>query len=128
MNHSDEALQRRIEKGERNDESPDARAYQKVFEILKKDPYHPPAHFADKIISVVETRSSSLFKDYFWFGVGLLSFMGAAIVVVGLTNFKLNFGAFKFISGYSGLIVFGVAFILLIQYLDKQLLKNKMST
>ena len=128
MNHSDEELQGKIEKGHSADSSPDARAYQRIFETLKKEPYCVPAHFADRIVSLVEARGSSLSKDYFWFGLGLFLFVVATIVAIVLTDFRLNFGAFKFISGYSGLLVFGAAFILLIQYLDKQLIKNKMST
>ncbi len=127
MIHTDEELQDKVEKGHWVD-SLDARAYQKVFEALKKEPYDLPTHFADKIISRAEARGSSLSKDYFWFGLGLFSFVVATIIAVLLTDFSLNFGAFKFISGSSSLLVFSAAFIILIQYLDKQLVKNKMST
>ena len=69
MNLSDEELQSNIEKGYRVDDTLDSRAYQKVFDALKKEPYHLPFHFADRVMKRMEAQKS-LSKDYFWFGLG----------------------------------------------------------
>jgi hypothetical protein len=124
MSLSDEELQNSIEKGNRVDDTLDSRAYQKVFDALKKEPYQLPVHFADRVISRMEAQGG-LSKDYFWFGLGLFVFIVGAVVAALLANFKLNFGALKFISGYPGLFVFGAIFIALIHYIDKLLLNNK---
>ena len=124
MKH-DEELQRRIENGESVDDSPDSRAYRKVFDTLKREPYLLPTDFAEKIVYHIEKRNNGLSNDYFWFGLGLLAFIGAAIFAVSRTDFRINFGALKFISGYSGFLIFGLAFILLIQYLDKQFISGR---
>jgi hypothetical protein len=125
MNYSDDELQDRVEKGV-VDPTADARAYQKIFDALKKEPYHLPDHFADKVVDRALAQRG-LSKDYFWFGMGLFSFVVATIIAIRLTDFNFSFGALKFISGYSGLFTFALAFILLIQYIDRQFIKGKMS-
>ena len=124
MSLSDEQLQTNIEKGHRTEDSLDSKAYQKVFDALKKEPYQLPFHFADRVMKRMEVQED-LSKDYFWFGLGLFIFIAGAVVAAVLANFKLNFGAFKFISGYPGLLLFGTIFIALIHYIDKQLLNKK---
>ena len=128
MNHADEELQKRIENGQRVDLSPDSKAYHKIFDALKKEPYQLPSNFADKVVNLIKVNNNSLSKDYFWFGLGLFSFIVAAIYAVSRTDFRINLGALKFISGYSGFLIFGLAFILLIQYLDKQFISGKIKS
>ena len=124
MSLSDEDLQSNIEKGNRVDDTLDSRAYQKVFDALKKEPYQLPFHFADGVIKRMEAQGD-LSKDYFWFGLGLFVFIAGAVVAAVLANFRLNFGALKFISEYTGLTLFGLAFIALIHYIDKKFLSGK---
>ena len=123
MNLADEELQRNIEKGHRIDDSLDSRAYQKVFDALKKEPYYLPSHFADRVMLRIDAQGS-LSKDYFWFGLGLVTLIARACVAALLANFKLDFGTFKFNSGYPGLFLFGVTFIALIHYVDKRFLSR----
>ena len=49
--------------------------------------------------------------------------VGAVIAVV-LSDFEINFGEFKVFSGYTGLAVFGLIFLALIQYIDKQFIRR----
>src|SRR5882762_3140380 len=121
MNLSDEELQSNIEKGYPVNDALDSKAYQKVFDALKKEPYQLPFHFADGVIKRMEAQGD-LSKDYLWFGLGLFVFIAGAVVAAMLANFKLNFGALKIISGYPGLFLFGLAFIALIHYIDKKFL------
>jgi hypothetical protein len=123
MSLPDEELQHSIEKGHRIDDTLDSRAYQKIFDALKQEPYHLPTHFADRVMKRMEAQGS-LSKDYFWFGLGLFTLIAGAFVAALLSNFKPNFGAFKFISGYAGLFVFGLTLIMLIHYIDKKFLKR----
>src|SRR5271163_4524852 len=125
MNYSDEELQHAIENNHTHDNSIDAQAYQKVFNALAKEPYHLPINFADKVVRKLEAGNASLFRDYFWLALGLISFIIATVITIVVTGFTIDFSAFRFISGYSGLFLFGVAFILLIQYLDKRLVGRR---
>src|SRR6267143_1749193 len=124
MSLSDEELQRNIEKGYPVNDTLDSKAYQKVFDALKMEPYQLPFHFADGVIKRMEAQGD-LSKDYFWFGLGLFVFIAGAVVAAVLANFKLNLGGLKFISGYAGLFLFGLTFILLIHYIDKRFLSKK---
>jgi FtsH-binding integral membrane protein len=121
MNLPDEELQSNLEKGQPADDSIDSRAYQKIFDTLKKEPYTLPYSFADNVLYRMESKKN-LSKDYFWFGIGLLAFAVAAVIAAVLANFRLDLGAFKFIRGYRGLFLFAVAFIALLHYIDKRFL------
>ena len=126
MNRSEEEFQEKIEKGHPVDDSLDARAYQTVFEALKKEPYELPSNFADLVVRRAESRNS-LLRDYFWFGLGVLSFVIATIYAIIKIGLKPDMSVLRFISGYQGLFVFAAVIITMIQYLDKKLVKNKMS-
>ena len=49
----------------------------------------------------------------------------AAVVAIVLTDFKVSFGALKFMAGYPGLFIFGAAFVLVLQWLDNKLVRPK---
>ena len=119
MISKDEELQNKIEQSGAA-EGIDAYAYKKVFDALKQEPsFHLPANFADQIIAKIEAKRESS-RDITWFSLGILLFVIAAIVAVVLTDFTPGFGAFKFIPGYRGLIIFAVGFILALQWLDRK--------
>jgi hypothetical protein len=121
----DEELQDQIEKASSSVDGVDAYAYKKVFDVLKQEPdFHLPVNFADQVISRIETKKDSS-RDFLWFGIGIFMFAIAAIVAILLTDFKVSFGTFKFIAGYPGLFIFGLAFILALQWLDKKLVRPK---
>ena len=124
MTTKDEELQSQIEKATFV-EGVDAYAYKKVFDVLKQEPdFQLPVNFADRVVATIEAKKDSS-KDFIWFGVGIFMFMMAAVVAIVLTDFKVDFHAFKFIAGYPGLFIFGVAFIFVLQWLDKKLVKPK---
>jgi hypothetical protein len=126
MNYSDEELQHKIENKNAMDDSADAKAYQKVFSALEKEPYSLPLNFADDVVKRLESRSASVTTDYVWLALGLLTFIVATVITVVTTGFAIDFSVFRFVSGYYGLFAFGLAFILLIQYLDQRLVFRKM--
>ena len=63
-------------------------------------------------------------RDSFWLGLGLFSIVIALIVALVLTDFKLSFGAFQFFAGYPGLVFFGIAFIALLNWVDKKIVRK----
>ena len=127
MTNKDEETQNQFEQNHPASDRIDAYAYKKVFDVLKQEPdFQLPANFADRIMARLEARRESS-KDFVWLGIGIFSFVIAGVVAVVLTGFSLNFGAFKFITGYPGLIVFGIAFVLALQWVDKKVVRKNMA-
>ena len=127
MTTKEEELQNQIEKTGMLADGVDAYAYKKVFNALKQEPdFHLPGNFADRVIQKIEVKKETS-SDFIWFGLGIFLFAAAAIVAIVLTDFKVSFGALKFMAGYPGLFIFGAAFILGLQWLDKKLVRPKAS-
>jgi flagellar biogenesis protein FliO len=127
MNHKDEDLQEQFDRGDFSGEEIDAQAYQKVFDALKHEPeYKLPVYFADRLVTLIESREreKEVSHDNFWLIIGLLSFVVAFVVAFTLTDFKLSAGAFQFLAGYPGLVLFGIAFILLLNWLDRKIIRK----
>ncbi len=124
---SEEEIQHNIEQGLAGNGS-EEQAYRTVFNALKRQPaYELPSGFADRVLRRMEARSEkSSAREMFWLYAGLVSFVIAGGIAVGMTGFKMDFGALKFISGYSGLLIFGAAFILGLQWIDRKVV-NKAS-
>jgi hypothetical protein len=124
MKRTDEELQNQIEKGLLNESGEDARAYQRIFAALKKEPdFHVSLPFADRIVAIVEKKEEK--RDYFWMAAGIFLIVVALIVSLALAKIHWTTGVFTFISGYSGLIIFGIAFILLLHWVDKKIIKKR---
>jgi hypothetical protein len=123
MKHEEE-LQRQIEKGLVNESNEDVRAYQYVFDALKKEPdFHVSLPFADRVVAVLEKKDEK--RDYYWMAAGISLIVVTLMISLALADIRWTTGVFTFISGYSGLIIFGIIFILLLQWLDKKIIKKK---
>jgi len=123
MKRNEEELQIQIENGLVN-ESEDARAYQRVFEALGHEPdFHVSLPFADRVIVIIEKKEER--RDYWWMAAGILLTVIALIVSIVIIRPHWNAGVFTFISGYAGLAIFGVAFILLLNWVDKKVIKKQ---
>jgi len=125
MKRAEEELQHQIENGLVN-ESDDARAYQRVFDALKKEPdFHVSLPFADRVLAIIEKKEEQ--RDYWWMAAGIFLTVIALIVSLALTSAHWTAGVFTFLSGYPGLVVFGIAFILLLQWVDKKVIKKQIN-
>jgi hypothetical protein len=123
----EEELQKEFEQGNFSADGIDAQVYQKVFDALKREPeYTLPVYFADRLVTLIESKEKAkeISHDNFWLGLGLLSFVITLIVALALTNFKLSFGAFEFFAGYPGLVAFGIAFILVLNWIDRKVIRK----
>lgn len=123
MKRAEEELQHQIENGIVN-ESDDARAYQHVFDALKKEPdFHVSLPFADRVLAIIEKKEEK--RDYWWMAAGIFLTVIALIVSLVLTSTHWTAGAFTFLSGYPGLVAFGISFILLLQWVDKKVIRKQ---
>ncbi len=126
MKRTQEELQDLIEKGLFNEWDDEAQAYQRVYDVLKKEPdFHVSPPFADRIVAIIEKKEEN--RAYWWMVAGIFLMVLALIVSFALTNTHWTAGVFTFISSYAGLVVFGVAFILLLQWVDRKVTKKQTS-
>jgi hypothetical protein len=128
MTKRDEELQNKFLSGVADD-SLDGVAYKKVFRALLVEPdFNLPVFFADKVIQQIESKETkSASHEMYWLAGGVFVLFGAAVIGAILSGFKPSFGAFKFWASYPGLLLFGLAFILFIQWLDKRLVRPHLS-
>jgi hypothetical protein len=123
----DEELQKKFDDGDSPVEGVDGQAYQKVFDALKREPdYSLPVYFADRLVNLIESKENSkeISRDNLWLGLGLFSLLIALVVAFALTGFKLSVGVFQFFAGYPGLIAFAIAFIGILNWVDKKILRK----
>jgi hypothetical protein len=114
--------------GRPNPDETDILAFSKVDRALKREPIFQLAPgFSDRVMARIDTSRVSS-SDLVWMGAGILAFIVATIVAIAFTNFKLNFGVLKFISGYPGLVAFGVLFILVLHWIDKKVIQKKLAS
>jgi hypothetical protein len=118
----DQKLQELIESGSSQGDR-DSRLYQVVFKALHTESdFVLPAHFADRVLAAVKARHSS--HDMAWFIGGIFLFIIALVVAVILTGFSFSLGVFTFLSGYPGLVIFGAAFIMALQWIDRRWIRK----
>ena len=120
---TDQELQELVEKGTAPDDH-NSRIYQTVFRALRSEPtFALPAAFADRVVANVRARYSS--RDMVWLLGGVFLFIVTLIVAMIITGFSPRLGVFTFLSGYPGLVVFGVAFILGLQWVDRKWIRKQ---
>lgn len=133
MNTRDEEIQRNFEKGQIPDvDSIDMKAYRHVFQALEKDPaYTLPEHFAEGIVSRLAARKQSRdTRDHFWFGAGIffiaIAFLATILFTgVRVSGFTLDLGFLNAMADFKGLALFGVLFILLLNWVDWRLIRGR---
>ena len=83
-----------------------------------------PADFSEKVVQRViqkQVRESRLgWSGYF---LGIFGLIICLVISLTFVDFTLDFGFLKNISGYSGLLIFGAGFILLLNLIDKKLIR-----
>lgn len=100
-----------------------------IERALAEEPdYHLPSTFADRLISIIEARQLAASKwEIFWITFAAFLFVVATGVVIYLTGFRPSSDAFPFLNNNIGLVVFGILFIGLLNWIDKFLLRRPMS-
>jgi hypothetical protein len=117
----DEELQKQVEAGSHAYDE-DSEAYHHLFKALKHEPaFHVSLPFADRILARIEKKEEQ--RDFRWLALGISLSVVALIITLALTR-AWTVGVFSFISGYPGLVIFGVAFIVLLQWVDKRVLRK----
>jgi hypothetical protein len=125
MKDNEEELQNRIERGG-SAHGMDARAYRHVFQALGKElDYELPADFAAKVANRILVRDEKrLSSEYIWFAAGILCLAAAFIWTIVFIGFQLDFGFLNGMAAYKGLAIFGIVFIIGLNWLDRKLLRE----
>ena len=129
MNQYEEELQNNIERGLTHDgDDLDAKAYREIFRALQKEPgYELRSRFAQNVVAkIVAKQRREQSRDYFWFFAGLFVLFIASLATIIATGFRLDFGFLKTMADYKGLAGFAVVFIILLNWLDKRLVREKL--
>lgn len=126
MTSHEESLQKQIEEGKTPSFNADTRAYQKVFDALKQEPHFElPLHFEDRILQQIEAHEMRAERrGAYWLIAGVFLLVIAAVIGAALVGFKPSFGAFAFLSRYTGLFFFGIVFIMALQWIDRKIVQR----
>jgi hypothetical protein len=118
---TDEELQKQAEAGSHAYDE-ESEAYRHVFKALQHEPaFHVSLPFADRILAKLEKRDEQ--RDFRWLAFGIFLSVVALVIVLALTN-AWTIGVFSFVSGYPGLVIFGVMFIVFLNWVDKRVLRK----
>jgi hypothetical protein len=134
MNTYDEELQRKIEAREILEGNEDAKAYQKIFDALEKDPgFTLSDSFADRVIQKVMIRNGESPWVFFWFGFGFFLLVGGLVVAtvasIAYYGFKPDLGFLRSIADYKGLLVVALILLTIFNYIDKRVVgRSRQST
>jgi len=84
--------------------------------------------FADRVLMQLEARRERAdAREWIWLGLGLGGFVIAAIVGIVMSGFKPSLGVLTFISTHGPLVIFGVAFVLALQWVDRKFVRRNTS-
>jgi hypothetical protein len=123
----DEEMQNRANDS-KSGEMSDEKAYRLVFNALGKEPVVDVAPgLADRVILRLQERKAARKASSDWiFAVGGgIVFLAGLIITIVVTGFKPDFGFLNEIADFKGIFIFGAVFIILINILDKQLMRKK---
>jgi len=120
----DELIQQQIENG-KAPEGMDADAYRLVFSALKKEPSpRLREDFAKRVSALAFTPKKSFDWDKFFLFGGLFTLLCVLAYAVLATEFIFSLGTFKFLSNYSYFVIFAIAMVMLLQWIDKKMIRT----
>lgn len=128
---SDEELQENIESGKASFNTSEAKAYQKVFDALSKEPVVQVfPELTAKIMLRVEARrkrAERMDMVYMLAGIfGILVMASAALIYFDVNlELNLNLGFLNSINSYVPFIITGGLLIAPIQFLDKKFVRGR---
>lgn len=123
---NEDELQRNVEQGKVANDI-DAKAYEVVFDALKKEPdYRLSSGFADRVVNIAaQRRSGSASTEFVWLGIGVFMLVIAMIIVMTKITLPSDLGFLSTMSSYGGLFVFGIVFIGALQLIDRKFIRQR---
>jgi hypothetical protein len=86
-----------------------------------------PHDFADRVVKKIQLESlhKETHRDRWWLIVGIVSMIGAVVFAFTNVDFKPSVGVFTFFKDYSGLVIFGITFIITIHFIDRRIISHR---
>lgn len=106
----------------------DEKFEQVVSSALESDrEFELPHDFADRVVLKIQQHSvaKEAKRDKIWLISGIVAILGAFIFAITQVEFKPGVGVYTFFQGYSGLVIFGVAFVVALHIIDKKILSQR---
>jgi hypothetical protein len=123
MKSPDELIQKQTEAGA-PPSTAEGEAYRMVFEALRKEPqYRLPSNFASKVAAKAMAEKGFNWDKFFLIS-GCIATVAAFIYALISIKASFSVGVFQFFSSYYGLAVFGIVFVLLLQWIDRRLVRR----
>ena len=127
MNINKEEIKKLLEEDNSSPiEHADVDAFSRILTVLEKEEKAIPlsTNFSDRVIQKI-TQKQRKSNRLSWFGylAGVLGLLLSLIITLALVDFKLDFGFLKGISSYSGLFLFGISFIVILNFLEKRIIR-----
>lgn len=106
-----------------------SRSERLIDKALQREPvFRVSSGFADQVLMQLEARRKQADnREWWWLGLGLGGFVIAAIVGIVLSGFKPNLGVLTFLSTHGPLVIFGVAFVIALQWVDRRFVRRDTS-
>ncbi len=127
MNQNEEEVQKKFENGNPEGNDLDTAAYREVFRALGKAPSHSlRADFSDSVLTkILAKQQKESARDMWWLGFGIVFLFVGFVLTVAVAGMNLEFGFFRQIAPYAGLIVFGAVFMIALNWIDKRVVTRK---
>lgn len=104
----------------------DVEAVSRMLSVLEKEDrsVHLSGNFSAGIIQKIVQKQKRE-NRFSWFGylAGVLGIIVSLIISLLVVDFKIDLGFLKGISSYSGLFLFGIAFILVLNFIEKRIIR-----
>ena len=94
----------------------------RMLTVLEKedDAIRLPDNFSDKVVRrVIQKQTNENWFGWFGYFAGILGLIICLIVSLVAVDFNLDLGFLKNIKGYSGLFIFGAAFIYFLNIIEE---------
>jgi hypothetical protein len=127
MNQEEEKLQQAMEQKQQSINNLDQKAYHLVFRSLSLIPGADvsPGFAAAVVVKIEKQKRKAALQELAWMiFAGFLLLISLAVAIV-LSGFRIDMGFLKGLGSYSGVVVFGLFFVLLLHFVDKRLLRKK---
>jgi len=106
--------------------------------LEKQSGFELSPDFADRVVLMIQQQATQKEsqRDRLWLIAGIVTMIGALVYTlmkvefiptlprIEVVKFSPGVGVFTFLSGYSGLVIFGIIFVVALHIIDKRLLRR----
>ena len=125
MNQEEENIQHALESGLKpHGDNHEIAAYKAVFSSLSRQPEIKTSSDIESIVlaRIIKRRQQQSRRDYIWLSLGIFLLFIACIIAVAFSGVKMHASFLSRIPDVTGIIIFGIVFVVVLNRLDKKLI------